>query len=106
MKYPKHVRHEASSILQYIFHHGQFKIHDPKGIVVKHYELMSLSWPYTHEQWSVELPQVNAKDWDDVLEKIRTLGLVTFNAISPGEQLNELNRRLVVMERTKKRGIC
>jgi hypothetical protein len=44
----------------------QFRRHDPKGLVVKNCDLISLAWPYTHEWWEDELPYENAKDWDEV----------------------------------------
>jgi len=57
---------EASSLLEYRFPLGQFRRHDPKCLVSKNCDLISLAWPYTDEQWEDEPPHENAKGWDEV----------------------------------------
>jgi hypothetical protein len=41
IKDPKHARKEATSHLEYWFSLGQFRRHDPKGLVAKHCDLVS-----------------------------------------------------------------
>jgi hypothetical protein len=37
--------------LEYRFINVIFKKHGPKGLVLRHVEKVSLSWPYSHEKW-------------------------------------------------------
>jgi hypothetical protein len=51
LKDPKLDRQESSAMLYYRFFQGNFRRHDPLGLVAKTYEVIFLSWPYTHEKW-------------------------------------------------------
>jgi hypothetical protein len=55
VKDAKHAKQEGKVQLEYRFMTGRFKKHDPKGLVLKHVEHVSLSWPYAHEKWQEEL---------------------------------------------------
>jgi hypothetical protein len=51
----KHAKQEGQIQLEYRFMTGRFRKHDPKGLVLKHAEKVSLSWIYAHEKWQEEL---------------------------------------------------
>jgi hypothetical protein len=50
LKDPKHAWKEASTPLEYMFPLGQFIRHDPKDLLAKNCDLISLTWSYTHER--------------------------------------------------------
>jgi hypothetical protein len=50
----KDSRQEVNAMLEYRFPQGKFKRHDPKGLVLKHKQLLNIAWPYAHEIWERE----------------------------------------------------
>jgi hypothetical protein len=55
-------KQEGLSQLEFIFHTGQFRKHDPKGLVLKHASQVLSCWPYTHDKFEDEVFTENAQD--------------------------------------------
>jgi hypothetical protein len=51
LKVTKHVKQEGQIQLEYRFKTGSFGMRDPKGLVLKHVEHVSITWPYAHDKW-------------------------------------------------------
>jgi hypothetical protein len=47
-----------------------FRKLDPKGLVLKHCEHVSISWPYAHEKWLKDIFIENVQDQKEI-EKIK-----------------------------------
>jgi hypothetical protein len=93
--YRKHTRQEATSNLKYQFSLGQFKKHNPKGLVAKHCELVSANFPYSHNKWEDDLFFNDAHDWDKVLERTKNPHITFFKNLSIDEHMLEIQTRLI-----------
>jgi hypothetical protein len=102
LKDPKQYMQEVNSMLEYRFPQGQFRRHDAFGLVKKHCELISLSWTYSHGKWQNELPFQNAIEWEDVQARPKSPNFVTLYTMTPKDQMEEINRKLAKIERTRK----
>jgi hypothetical protein len=51
VKDAKHAKQEGQVHLEYMFMTRTFIKHDPKGLVLKHVDQVSLSGLYGHEKW-------------------------------------------------------
>jgi hypothetical protein len=43
--------------------------HDPKGLVLKHSEQVTIYWPYAHDKFDDEVFTENAHSWDEVIQE-------------------------------------
>jgi len=68
--------------LEYHLPPRKFKRHDLKVLVSKHYEVVSASWPHSHETWEDILFLQDANDWEEVLDRRRNLQLTIFKTLS------------------------
>jgi hypothetical protein len=81
-----HAKQEGLSHLEYRFPTGQFRRHDPKGIVPQHTGKVASHWPYSHDSYEDELFTENAQDWEEVLQRKSNPELTKFKAMSVQEQ--------------------
>jgi hypothetical protein len=76
--------------LEHHFSLGKFRRHEQKGLVVKHFDLVSIAWPYSHKKWEDELFLQDYDNWEEVLERKKNPHLTIFRVISIDEQLVEI----------------
>lgn len=81
---------------------GKYKIHEPKGLVNKHHDLIYLARPYNHECWEDDLFLENARDWDEVMVRWKNTHLTIFKTLSLDEQMEEITRGVDEVERVNK----
>jgi hypothetical protein len=79
-------KQEGLSQLEFTFLTGQFRKHDPKGLVLKHASQVLSYWSYTHDKFEDEVFTKNSQDWDEVVQRMVDLKMTTFRAMSLYEQ--------------------
>jgi hypothetical protein len=60
---------------------------DPFGLVTKHCEMISLTYPYTHGKWESEIPFENIRDWEDVQTILKSLDYSIFYGMNLDDQI-------------------
>jgi hypothetical protein len=78
-------KQEGLSQLEFRFPMRRFHKHDPKGLVLQHASQMSSYWSYAHEKFKHEVFTKNAKDWDEVVQRMVDLKMTRFKATSMDE---------------------
>jgi hypothetical protein len=77
-------------------------MHDPFGLVTKHCEMISLTWPHTNEQWESEIPFENERDSKDVQTRLKYLYFVSYYGMTLDDQMEVIKKNLAKVERGRK----
>jgi hypothetical protein len=85
-------KQEGLSQLEYRFPTGQFRKHDPKGLVLQHASQVSSCWPYAHDKFEDEIFTECAQDWEEVLQRKANLNMTRFKAMSMDEQVETIEQ--------------
>jgi hypothetical protein len=91
-------------MLECQFPQCQFTRKYPFEIVSKHYEMISLSWGYTQNQWESQVPFENSIDWEYVQTRLKSLDFVVLYGMNPYNQREAIRKNLVEVERERKEG--
>jgi hypothetical protein len=57
--------------------------------------------PYTHEQWESKIPFENARDWEEVQSRLRSLDFASFYSTTYDDQMEVIKRQLAETKRAR-----
>jgi hypothetical protein len=64
-----HAKQLSLGQLEFQFQTGQFRKHNPKGLILQHTSQVSSCWPSAHDQFEDEIFTENAQDWNVVVSR-------------------------------------
>jgi hypothetical protein len=69
---------KGNLMLEFIFQQGQFRRHDPQGLVPKYCNYISWPWHYTHEICDDELIYQDIDSWNEVEGRLKNKEAIIF----------------------------
>jgi hypothetical protein len=57
--------------------------------------MVSIIWPYAHEQWDHDISYENAVDWDEVQLRLKSKCFYSFCSMSLDDQMERIKQQLV-----------
>jgi hypothetical protein len=77
-------------MLKYRFPQGQFRIHGPRGLVLKHSDMVFITYLNKLEQWDSEIPYYNENDWEEVQLMLNSKDVSSFCTMKENEQVEKI----------------